>query len=444
MRYMMRARKEAMKAMESMPRKVAVPSSPSSSPPPPPSIKYTNVFYPNLANIACYRIPSIIQTTNGVLLAFAEARKGSCSDGAAYSIAQRRSLDGGITWSNVTFPVGSSEYMVGNPSSVALANGSSALLYVRHSPTCVGVCGIGNGIVFSNDDGISWSLPINQNFGIAKGALPGPGTALQLKSGRILVVSHKGAYKNDYVSISDDGGKTFVTNKRPFPLMDEAALTQLTNGSVMLNMRHQTSPSLGRGVAVSNDGGLTFGPISYDKKLISPVCQASIVTFGGATYFSNPADAHARDKITIRKSIDNAETWGESLLIHEGPTFGYSCLVKGELQVGEHDQGGILYESSNKTISFSRFNLDMSRYDNGGDGGDGGDGVIRNSTSPCKGFDEFSRLLLKLPEHTWGSCGSAHMHVAKPESGSWKSKNLIKAILKNANPFFKVVQESWD
>ena len=56
--------------------------------------------------------------------------------GAAYSIAQRRSLDGGITWSNVTFPVGSSEYMVGNPSSVALANGSSALPILNISTAC--------------------------------------------------------------------------------------------------------------------------------------------------------------------------------------------------------------------------------------------------------------------------------------------------------------------
>ena len=318
----------------------------------------TSVFYPKLAGIACYRIPSILQTSNGILIAFAEARKGSCSDSAAYAIATRRSVDGGDTWGNVSF-IGSSSYMIGNPASVALKNGQAALIFVRHSKTCTGDCGIGNGIVFSTDEGISWSTPKDLSFGAAKGALPGPGTALQLLSGRILVVSHLGAYQNDYVSYSDNGGNTFVTNTRTFPKMDEAALTQLSNGSVLLNMRHRTSPSLGRGIAISHDNGMTWSSISYDKTLISPVCQASIVSFNNATYFSNPADPKGRDHITIRKSVDNAVTWKASLVVHEGSTFGYSCLVKGELSKGELNQGGILFESANQTIAFARFNLSL-------------------------------------------------------------------------------------
>ena len=90
------------------------------------------VFQPNLANIACYRIPSILQIES-VLISFAEARKGSCSDNAAYAIAVRRSTDGGATWSNVSF-IGSPSYMVGNPASVALQDGRAALIFVRHGP----------------------------------------------------------------------------------------------------------------------------------------------------------------------------------------------------------------------------------------------------------------------------------------------------------------------
>lgn len=320
----------------------------------------TIVFEPNLANVACYRIPSILQTKNGTLVAFAEARAGSCSDGAAYAIAVRRSVDGGETWSNVSF-IGSMDYRVGNPTSVALQDGRAALIYVRHSKTCTGGCGIGNGIVYSSDDGTSWSDPqdLSADFGPAKGALPGPGTALQLASGRILVVSHLGAYKNDYVSRSDDGGATFTTNAQSFPKMDEAALTQLSNGSVLLNMRHRDSSSLGRAVAISHDEGETFSNISFDATLISPVCQASIVSFDGATYFSNPADKSGRDKITIRKSTDDAKTWTASLLVHEGSTFGYSCLVTGELIVGTTNEGGILFESADSQIAFSRFSLDF-------------------------------------------------------------------------------------
>ena len=107
-----------------------------------------------------------------------------------------------------------------------------------------------------------------------------------------------------------------------FPGMDEAALTQLPNGSVLLNMRHTSSKTTGRAVAVSNDDGLTFGPISYDAALISPVCQASIVTFSGATYFSNPASTTGRDHTSIRRSVDNAQTWSNPLLVEPGASAG--------------------------------------------------------------------------------------------------------------------------
>ena len=77
-------------------------------------------------------------------------------------------------------------------------------------------------------------------------------------------------------------------------------------------MRHRASPKLGRAVAVSDDGGDTFGPITYDAALVSPVCQASIVSFGGSTFFSNPASTSGRNHLTIRKSTDNAITCAAS------------------------------------------------------------------------------------------------------------------------------------
>ena len=90
-------------------------------------------------------------------------------------------------------------------------------------------------------------------FGPASGSLPGPGTALQLTAGdhkgRLLVPSHHSAYVHDFVSYSDDDGKTWQTITQVFPKMDEAALTQLPNGSVLLNMRHTASKTMGRAIA---------------------------------------------------------------------------------------------------------------------------------------------------------------------------------------------------
>lgn len=55
--------------------------------------------------MACFRIPAIIQTSSGVLLAFAEGRLGRCADCVVTGIVQKRSLDGGRTWGEMTWPV---------------------------------------------------------------------------------------------------------------------------------------------------------------------------------------------------------------------------------------------------------------------------------------------------------------------------------------------------
>ena len=71
------------------------------SPPPP----HTHTHTQHHKQISCFRIPSIVQTRNGTILAFAEARgrfgpngEGSCADCSPLGIAVKRSVDGGDTW----------------------------------------------------------------------------------------------------------------------------------------------------------------------------------------------------------------------------------------------------------------------------------------------------------------------------------------------------------
>ena len=348
---------------------------------PPNDLNGTLVFYNGLAGVANYRIPAVVQTENGTIVAFAEARHGG--DASAARIAVRSSLDGGATWSNVTFAAGATDTPANRAACAANATrcrgGNPAVVFDAHTKQIVlvlilrgfgpGEDAVGNAMVTSADGGKTWSdvSDLSSMWGAAKGASPGPGTALQLSSGphqgRLLVASHHGAYVKDQVSISDDHGATWHTIPQEFPLMDEAALTQLPNGSVLLNMRHRhLSPMRGRAVAVSDDGGATFGPISYDGTLISPVCQASIVSFGGATYFSNPASTSSRSQLTIRKSLDDAASWSGSLLVQAAASAGYSCLVKGELPrrpTESEPMGGILFEADGGSIRFARFPLSL-------------------------------------------------------------------------------------
>ena len=334
------------------------------------------VFHDGLAGVHNYRIPAIVQTASA-LVALAEARDGG--DNSASRIAVRVSHDDGLTWSpNVTFAAGSidsptaraacaagrTSCRVGNPAAVFDEVRQRVVLLHVLRGFGAGEDAVGTGLVTSTD-GVHWDAPVDvsESFGAAAGAMPGPGTALQLAAGgeaagRLLVASHQGAYTRDYVTLSDDGGVSWRTAARAFAGMDEAALTQLPNGSVLLNMRHKQSPSRGRAVAVSHDGGVTFGPLSYDAALVSPVCQASIVSFGNATYFSNPASTSGRSHLSIRKSTNSAASWASQLLVQAAASAGYSCLVKGALR-GHADSGGLLYEAADGTIKFARFPLSL-------------------------------------------------------------------------------------
>ena len=63
-----------------------------------------------------------------------------------------------------------------------------------------------------------------------------------------------------------------------------------------------------------DDGGETFGPASSDARLADPICQGSIVTFGGATYFSNSASKWLRTPMNRRiMLVRYARSWASWL-----------------------------------------------------------------------------------------------------------------------------------
>jgi len=254
------------------------------------------VFEANLGNVSCYRIPSVVQTPSGAILAFAEARHDpGCGDDKTHEIALRRSFDGGRTWDALSFAVGNGSYYVGNPTAVVVprANGtlerapaSRILLLVSlHTPDCGGNCVSGNAIVHSDDDGSTWSAPqeLTGEMGKAAKARFGPGVALRVgrgpHTGRLIAPCAMGTYTFDDLLISDDEGATWTPSSTSFPKVDEAQLTQLPNGSLMLLMRHEAEPWLGKAAATSDDGGDTWTDVRYPwnknatSQLESPVCQ---------------------------------------------------------------------------------------------------------------------------------------------------------------------------
>ena len=169
------------------------------------------VFWPDETEEGpCYRIPSVVQTAAGSLLAFAEARHGSCLDAYAVHIVSRASHDGGRTWSDLAVVAGNASVRLGNPTAVTLVSGRLLLLLATHSAKCAGQCVTGNAVTVSDDHGVSWSIPTPLRVHAPGapgggprwrgGARTGPGHALQLRTGphagRVLVPASTGTHRS--------------------------------------------------------------------------------------------------------------------------------------------------------------------------------------------------------------------------------------------------------
>ena len=63
--------------------------------------------------------------------------------------------------------------------------------------------------------------------------------------------------------------------------------------------------------------------------------------------------------MTVRRSDDSAVTWPYALRVDPGDG-AYSCLVDGELIVGEKKEGGVLYEAGGNELRFVRFPLALN------------------------------------------------------------------------------------
>jgi len=171
--------------------------------------------------------------------------------------------------------------------------------------------------------------------------------------GRLVFVGHYGAYTDDIVYYSDDGGATFNVSSTPLPKMDEAVIAELDNGTLLLNMRNDhVNACACRGISSSQDGGATWSPVTFDPVLIEPVCEASLVNIGGALYFSNPASTTTRANMTVRRTDVGSTAWRDgTLLVGPGDLWGgYSALLPNALP-NAGAVGAIVFERSDASAA---------------------------------------------------------------------------------------------
>lgn len=336
-----------------------------------------------------YRIPALVVTGKGALLAFCEGRKNSASDNSDIDMLVRRSEDEGHTWSLPHVVWDDGENTCGNPCAVVDQNtgviwllmtwrrksDDSALNQILKDRDSHRVF-----VTYSENDGCTWAEPRDITEQVKKTSwtwyATGPGVGIQMRvgsyKGRLLIPCNfidggKEGLFNSHVIYSDDRGKSWqLGGCTTSDFTNECQVVELSDGRLMLNMRNDSKlhPNQ-RAVSLSGDGGMSWSEVEYDPALIEPICQASLIRYASSDarphrhllFFSNPATKTEDDRrnLTVRLSLDEGKTWPISQTLHTGPS-AYSCLAA--LPDGSV---GCLYEGGNENryekIIFSRFSL---------------------------------------------------------------------------------------
>jgi hypothetical protein len=332
-----------------------------------------SVFVSGRDGYHTYRIPSLLVTKKGTLLAFCEGRKKGGGDAGDIDVLLNRSFDGGKTWEKTRIVWDDGDNTCGNPCPVVDSRTGTIWLLLTHNLGRDTEAMILNGtskgtrtvwVTKSDDDGATWSKPVEITKDVKKADwtwyATGPGVGIQLKSGRLVVPCDNqvagSKVQQSHVIFSDDGGKTWKLGGVVGPKCDESQVVKLRDGTLLLNMRSYERGNR-RLVAFSKDGGETFSKPIADRQLIEPICQASILRYPGergGILFSNPASTK-REKMTVRLSRDEAKTWSYAGVLHEGPA-AYSCLA-----VLPDGKIACLYERGDKnayeTLTLARFSL---------------------------------------------------------------------------------------
>jgi len=333
-----------------------------------PLLEKSEVFPPKLNSIARYRIPGIVVTAKGTVLAYCEARKNDSKDWGEIEVHLRRSTDGGKSWQPSQHIAHKDERIEGNPrkkeggeheqtvnNPVAIVDrdtGAIEFLYCVNYLRCFSMR--------STDDGVTWSAPVEITASFEpfrkkydwKVIATGPGHGLQLKSGRLVVpiwLAYGGLGDHGPSAcgtiFSDDHGKTWkagdiaIPNEGDFGNPNESILTTLSDGRVMLVSRNESKPNR-KLVTISADGATDWSKPVFHDALWEPRCMAGLVTHpSGALLFSNPHTLPLgksgqeipngkgkRENLAIKLSRDDGKTWPVNKTLDPGKS-AYSDLA---------------------------------------------------------------------------------------------------------------------
>jgi sialidase-1 len=334
-------------------------------------------------SVHTYRIPGIITTDKGTLIAVYDIRYKNSGDlPANIDVGMSRSTDGGRTWEpmKIIMDMGAPHENngVGDPSVLfdpvtkklwVAALWSKGNRSIRGSEPGLSEDTTGQFVlVSSGDDGVTWSTPHSITSQVKDPAwhlyFDGPGNGIVMQNGTLVFPSQywdeskKPGIPHSSIIYSEDHGKTWKSGTGAKYNTTESAVVETTPGTLMLNMRDNRGKY--RSVATTTNLGKTWTEhqTSY-QDLPDPVSMASLIKarvnvkgkMKDVLFFSNVASQTVRQNTTIKTSLDLGETWPEQnrLLLDTRITYGYSALTR-----IDNNTIGILYEGDNGELYFLR------------------------------------------------------------------------------------------
>ena len=320
-----------------------------------------------------YRIPGLVTTAAGTVLAYTEARKGLGGDWDPIDIRMRRSTDSGLTW-EPPFTVVDHETF----DATAPVNNFNCIADRRSGEVHALFCQDYARVFYTKsvDDGLTWRSP-KEITAVVEGfrahypwqvIAVGPGHGIQLSGGRLIAPvwmsdgsstefgpNKRGHRPSEVAAIySDDGGHTWhtsemiVRNEPRFRHPNETCLVELASGEVLFNSRTESHHHR-RIITTSPDGAADFSEPRFAEALVAPLCFGSIIAVPERPdiIFANPGvlertmDGGPKDRgigpeetgriydrkyLTVRLSRDGCVTWAATHRLEDGPS-GYSDLT---------------------------------------------------------------------------------------------------------------------
>jgi sialidase-1 len=339
-----------------------------------------------------FRIPAVVKTSTGRLLAFAEGRRNTNEDFGDIDLVYKRTkttTSGGASiadWEGLKEVWGAGTDTWGNPTPVM--DGSTIYLFLSWNGANYSQAGsvLPNGfktkpvdstwegrrhlyLTYSTDDGETWAKPedVTRELtpdGQAWDAV-GPGNGIVLKTGELVVP----AQGRNLIGRGTPGNRTW-TKQILKGAGSESTIVQTPNGQLYRNDRGASTlnyRSVARGTLSS------FGAFAADTGLPDPGCEGSMIRYNddapARTIFLNSADASSRRHMRVRisydtdaKKFDFGRELSDAPLKNAGFEGGYSSMTKTpDYKIGALVESNF-YEDGNAKgshlcIIWRRFNL---------------------------------------------------------------------------------------